>query len=616
MAYDGIFIKSQIEEIKKVVLDEHVAKITMTSAKEVSFHVRKKGMNYILKMNANPNFPHILLDVDDTDNLKVPPAFCMLLRKYLQGAVIKNIYQVGKDADKNNFIDNGSYERIVKFSFENIDENGDVREFYIFFEIMGKYSNLIVTDDNYTILDTMIKGNTENERLKQKNTYTIDDIASRLELKEITFDEFKSLIEKEKTLTSINGEQYDAVNSICKIFAGISRPYVISELIKYSGTKNEADYYNYDILQRDINDIDKLEGFLKLLQKDIYSDVTPCINYKNDKPSDFYLYRLEQFVGKVEYFDNINSLISTYVNEKYSKINDSADKTDLNETVKKLYVKLNKKIDIYKKDLAKCDDLEKYKTYAELISAFGYDKNLIKDGELVCKDYNDGDREVRIPINESVSIAKNVEHYYSRYNKLKRTKENAAKLIDEANAKIEHLNSIESALEITSNKNDLYLIKEELKQYFDEAHSIGVLNQHKGNLKPKTKSKNQNKIEYNIHHYKSTSGVDIYVGKNNLQNEYLTFTFASPTDTWLHIKDATGSHVIIKKSYEHLDDKTLIEAASLAAYFSDRRNETKATVDYTLRKELKKVKGKPPGFCIYHKNYSINVKPEVLVKEI
>ena len=100
------------------------------------------------------------------------------------------------------------------------------------------------------------------------------------------------------------------------------------------------------------------------------------------------------------------------------------------------------------------------------------------------------------------------------------------------------------------------------------------------------------------------------MGKNNLQNEYLTFELASPFDTWFHIKNSTGSHVIVKKPYTELDDKTLIEAASLAAYFSDKKNETKATVDYTLRKELKKVKGKAPGFCIYHKNYSINVKPE------
>ncbi|MBQ2205215.1 MAG: DUF814 domain-containing protein, partial [Lachnospiraceae bacterium] len=112
------------------------------------------------------------------------------------------------------------------------------------------------------------------------------------------------------------------------------------------------------------------------------------------------------------------------------------------------------------------------------------------------------------------------------------------------------------------------------------------------------------------------SGIDIYVGKNNLQNEYLTFKVASPDDTWLHIKNATGSHVIVKKKYEKLDDKTFVEAASLAEYFSEKRNETKATVDYTLRKELKKVKGKAPGFCIYHKNYSINVKPEVLIKEL
>ena len=265
--------------------------------------------------------------------------------------------------------------------------------------------------------------------------------------------------------------------------------------------------------------------------------------------------------------------------------------------------------------MAKCEDLDKYKLYGELVSAVGYDKSLIKDGILTCKDYNDGDREVSIPIDESIPIARNVEKYYDKYNKLKRTKDNAEKLIEEALNKLEHLNSISASLELSSDRNDLYLIKEEITTCFDESHSISALNEHSKKVKKRDNSKSK-KIEYNIHHYKSSTGIDIYVGKNNLQNEYLTFTMASPDDTWLHIKDATGSHVIVKKPYESLDDKTLVEAASLAAYFSDKRNETKATVDYTLRKELKKVKGKAPGFCIYHKNYSINVKPELLLKEI
>ena len=615
MAYDGIFIKSQIEEINAFILDEHIAKITMTSLKEVNFHIRKRGIEYVLSLNVNPNFPYILLDDKDVDNMKVPPAFCMLLRKYFQGALIKDVYQVGMGSDENLFANENSYERIVRLTFENIDDFGEIKNFNIFFEIMGKYSNLIVTDENFVIIDTLLKNSDLSIRLRQKNQYSIKEVATKLELIDTSFDTFLEQVNSLKAIAKINNEEFDLAAAICKIFAGISKPFVISELIKFGKLNTNTDYFSYDVLLRIIDTDESLKKFFDLLKKDLVFDLRPCINYKNDKPSDFYLYKLNQFEGKIVNFDSINKLIRTYIDEKFSKISDSSEKTSLQEIVKRLYTRLNKKLEIYKKDLAKCEDFDKYKLYGELVSAFGYDKSLIKDGVLTCKNYNDGDKEVSIPIDESLTIAKNVEKYYDKFNKLKRTKDNAEKLIEEALNKLEHLNSIASSLELTNDRNDLYLIKEEITSCFEESHSISALNEHSSKVKKRDNSKNK-KIEYNIHHYKSSTGIDIYVGKNNLQNEYLTFTIANPDDTWFHIKDATGSHVIVRKPYESMDDKTLVEAASLAAYFSDKRNETKATVDYTLRKELKKVKGKAPGFCIYHKNYSINVKPEVLLKEI
>ena len=615
MAYDGIFIKSQIEEIKDKLLNEHIAKITMASLKEVNFHIRKKSIDYVLCLNTNPNFPYILLDDRDVDNMKVPPAFCMLLRKYFQGAILKDIFQVGNDKNSIDFNNQNSYERIVKFSFENIDEFGEIKSFYIFFEIMGKYSNIIVTDENYIIIDTLIKSSNLSDRIKQKNRYSINEVATKLELYDTSFDDFLKEINSLKVAAKVNNEEFNLVDAVCKVFAGVSKPFVVSELIKFSRVNTNTAYFSYDAMLMAVDTEDKLKSFLDILKKDLKIDIKPCINYKNDKPSDFYLYKLKQFEGNIVSFDSINKLIRTYIDEKFTKISDSSEKTNIQEIVKRLYARLNKKLDIYKKDLAKCDDLDKYKLYGELVSAFGYDMSLIHDGILTCKDYNNCDKEVSIPIDESISIAKNVEKYYDKYNKLKRTKKNAEKLIEEVIAKLEHLNSISTSLNLSNDRNDLYLIKEEIIDWFDEAHSISALSNHSNKIHKRNASKNR-KIEYNIHHYKSSSGIDIYVGKNNLQNEYLTFTIANPDDTWFHIKDATGSHVIVRKPYESMDDKTLVEAASLAAYFSDKRNETKATVDYTLRKELKKVKGKAPGFCIYHKNYSINVKPEVLLKEI
>ena len=151
MAYDGLFIKAQINEIKSLILNEHIAKITQKSHKEVDFCVRKNGENLTLTLSTNPNFPHILLTKNDNENFETPPIFCMLLRKYLQGALIKNICQI--NYSKENEFTNDSLERIIKFEFTNINEFGDIETYYLFIEIMGKYSNLILTDKNYIIID-------------------------------------------------------------------------------------------------------------------------------------------------------------------------------------------------------------------------------------------------------------------------------------------------------------------------------------------------------------------------------------------------------------------------------------------------------------------------------
>lgn len=630
MAYDGIFIKFQLKEIKNLVLDEHISKITQRSHKEVDFHIRKNNQNYILTFSANPNFPYILLSTSEAHNLSTPPSFCMLLRKYLQGAIIKNIKQIGfKSINK---VDDGlCLERIVKFEFENINENGDISTYYIYFEVMGKYSNIIITDENNIILDVLLKSSVANKRLALKEKYSTKEITTKFDILNENFDGFIASINEGLALATINDEQFDLPGTISKKYAGLSKPIILHIILEFLNSNRKTitpENFNYEIINKRIKnkeDYQNLFNFLvKYLNDFLTSDIriTPIINYKGDKPSDFYIFKLFSFQGVTKTFDSINTCLETYITNKYEDLNDTAEKKNLQTTIKNLYTKLNKKLDIYKKDLSKCADTDKYKNYGELVSCFGYNLEDIKDGILTCKDYNHNDAIVKIPIDESLTVAQNVERYYDKYNKLKRTKDNVEKLIEETTVKLEHLNSIELSLELPNDKNDIYLIKEEILKYFDEAQKIQSLKKQKSDIavrksaKPNNKSNQKNKINYNIHHYKSSSGIDIYVGKNNLQNEYLTFTLANPDDTWLHIKNATGSHVIVKMPYEKLDDKTLVEAASLAAYFSEKKNETKATVDYTLRKELKKVKGKSPGFCIYHKNYSINVKPGILINEI
>ena len=607
MAYDGVFLKKELEELKEILLNERINKINVLSKSSVSFLIRKNGKNLSLILDANPNFPYVNIVDDEKNNMKVPSGFCMLLRKYFESGIIRDIVQVGKDAKLNGevLIDE-SFERIVRFSIEDVTDGGDIKTCYIFFEIMGKYSNIIVTDENLIIIDTLLKNKNENERLKQKNVYNIKHIANKYNILKDDYEIFKSRIFSVKELNSLNGEDFDVINAICKMYEGLSRQLVLSTFLLYINENNKKYSVHYDI-----SELEDFRTFFTYLQKSIDKPLDPVINYKDGKPSDFYIYPLIQYEGDIVHFKSISSLLSKYINDKYSNINENVDKKALEDIIKALYSKFYKKIDIYNEDISKCDDMEKYKKYAELVSSYGYNKKNIVENNLVCVDF-DGTK-YSIPIDISISISKNVEKYYNIYNKLKRTKENALKLLEEVREKIEHLESIESSVHISNDEKDLYLIKEELARYFDEARGFTSIKKHEEDTARRKKHKNVS-INYNISEYKSSSGIIIYVGKNNIQNEYLTFDMASSYDTWFHVKGSKGAHVILKARYEDVDDKTLVEAAGLAAYYSDRKDDTKVTVDYTYRKELKKVKGKAPGFCIYHKNYSINVKPTLLIK--
>ena len=638
MAYDGIFIKAQLAEIKDSILNERITKITEPSEKEVLLYIRKHGEDLICKFSVDPNFPYILLTKDNKENNNVPPAFCMILRKYLNGGLIKKIEQIGSDFEENNRIEH--FERIVDVIVENIDEFGDKKDFHLIIEIMGKYSNIILLDDKYFILDVLIKYKDENARLKQKAKYSLNDVANKKEFLEENVNSYIEKINNEKAISEINKESFDLASMISKNYAGVSRQVISDICHKYNET--DEDYYK--------NVYNDFSGLLKLVIKfsnknnsnnkvsarkktinqenyhtecldnriirDINKNIyKPVIHYKGEKVSDFYFYKLNSFEGDVIEFDYLNDCLNTYIHAKYVHTDDSTEKKNIEAIIKNLYVKLNKKLDIYESDLEKAKDAEKYKKYGDLVSAFGFNKELIKDGVLTCEDYNDNNKKISIKLDTDMDIASNVKKFYDRYNKLKRTKDNALELIEETKDKIEHLDSIKASLTLSNNKNDIFLIKKELSDYFDEMAKYKEISDFSKKINSSKNKKNQ-KTNYNIHHYKSSAGIDIFVGKNNLENEYLTFTLADSNDTWFHIKGLPGAHVIVKKPYDFMDEKTLKEAASMAAYFSEMKNEAKATVDYTLRKELKKVKGKVPGFCIYHKNFSINVKPELILKEI
>ena len=255
----------------------------------------------------------------------------------------------------------------------------------------------------------------------------------------------------------------------------------------------------------------------------------------------------------------------------------------------------SKKYSLQLKQLKDTGKKEKYKVYGELINTYGYG---LEDG---CKSFQAlnyyTNEEIAVPLDPSLSPQANAKKYFEKYAKLKRTEDALTTQIAETKEEIQHLESISASLDIALNESDLVQIKEELTQYgYIKKHSIG---------------KKKTSVKSKPFHYLSSDGYHIYVGKNNYQNDELTFKFATGNDWWFHAKGTAGSHVIVKSSDEELPDRVFEEAGSLAAYYSKGRTAPKVEIDYIQKKHVKKPNGSKPGFVVYYTNYSLMAVPDI-----
>ena len=270
--------------------------------------------------------------------------------------------------------------------------------------------------------------------------------------------------------------------------------------------------------------------------------------------------------------------------------------SELRRIVQTALERNRKKYDLQLKQQKDTEKREKYRIYGELIQSFGYG---LEGGEkvLVAQNYYDDNKEISIPLDPTMTAQENAVKYFDRYQKLKRTHEALLTLLEETKAEIDHLESVQTSLDIALLEEDLVQIKAELQE-------SGYIKKHGGDRK-------KVKITSKPFHYISSDGFHIYVGKNNYQNEELTFGLATGNDWWFHAKGIPGSHVIVKTEGKELPDRVYEEAGALAAYYSAGRDAAKVEVDYIQKKQIKKPAGTKPGFVIYHTNYSLMATPSL-----
>lgn len=574
MAFDGITIANIVKEMKEVLIGGRLYKIAQPENDELLLTIKGNGTQYRLMISVNASLPLLYLTEKNKQSPMTAPNFCMVLRKYIQNGRIVEISQP-------------DMERIVRIEIEHLDEMGDLCKKYLIIELMGKHSNIIFCNEKDVIIDSIkhISGMVSSVRevLPSKPYF----IAKTMEKKN-PLDTNESEFRENVFLKS--GPVY---KSIYGSYTGIS-PLIANEICYRAKVDGNLprDAFSQEEMDKIYNSFQECMDVVKKNQ------FCPCIAYFGKNPIEYAGVQLTMYeTGKdrIEKMDSMSYLLETFYEEKNVQTRIRQKSVDLRKIVQTVLERNIKKYDLQIQQMKDTMKKDKYRLYGELIHTYGYG---VKEGSKSFEAFNYYTNEmITIPLDENMTPAENAQKYFDKYGKMKRTFEALEGLTKEVKEEIEHLESINAALDIAVAEPDLVQIKQELIE--------------SGYIKRKGKTSKE-KITSKPFHYISSEGYDIYVGKNNFQNEDLTFQFATGNDWWFHAKGMAGSHVIVKAPRDgQLPDSTFEEAAKLAAYYSKAKEQKKVEVDYTQKKNVKKPAGGKPGFVVYYTNYSMAIEPDI-----
>ena len=577
MSLDGIVTRAIVKELNHTILGGRIDKVYQHEKDEILLNIYNKGRNNKLIISASSNNPRIHLTDHTLSNPQTPPMFCMLLRKHLTRGIILNIEQFLMD-------------RVVFIDISSIDELGLPSEKRLIVEIMGRHSNIILIDKNsQKIIDSIKRVSLDMSRIRQVLPgikYENPQIGNKLNPLDFNENQFNRLLDESSPNTKIYKFFYTH-------YLGLS-PLISKEVCFISGIDIDRSIGSLTFKEKNL----LLNSFSLIIQSIKENKFNPVLiknTYVNNYLS-FHALDINQF-GKENklYLDSISQVLNKY----YIK-NDTLDRiSQKSQSIKKsIQTKLDRslnKLSKQKQELLESQDREKYKIYADLISANIY--KIEKGAKEVELDnfYTETMEKIRIPLDERFSPAKNAQRYYKKYSKLKNAHSLLLRQIPETKEEIDYLENVLISIDNCTEIIELSEIKEELIK--------------EGYLKGKVKKRKKKNPISKPYHYISSDGFHIYVGKNNKQNDYLTLRFAHKEDLWFHVQNMPGSHVIIKGEGKKISHTALEEAAILAAYYSKGKASTNVAVDYTERKNVKKPKNAKTGMVIYENFNTIFVTP-------
>ena len=566
MAFDGITIANIVYDLNRTILNGRIAKIAQPEKDELILTIKGGNVGQArLLLSASASLPLIYLTDTNKPSPMNAPNFCMLLRKHIANGRITKIFQP-------------EMERIVRFEIEHLDDLGDLCKKSLIIEVMGKHSNIIFCDENDKIIDSI-------KHISAQVSSVREVLPGREYFIPKTSEKFNPLTEnREHFLFEIMEKPTTIRKAIYSSYTGIS-PLAAGEICYRASLDADA---STSALSED-EKLHLSNNFFWYMEDVKEGNFTPNIVMRDKEPVEYSAFLLKQYADlETISYDSISQVLEQFYAAKNVYTHMRQKSADLRGIVTTALERSRKKYDLQLKQLKDTEKRKKYKVYGELLNAYGY---TAPEGAKSLEALNYYTNEmITIPLDSDLSALENAKKYFDRYNKLKRTYQALSSLIEETKMEIIHLDSIATSLDIATSESDLSQIKEELTE-------SGYIKKHSTKKQKSAKSK--------PFHYVSSNGYDIYVGKNNYQNDELTFKMATGNDWWFHAKEMPGSHVIVKTNGDELPDQTFEEAGRLAAYYSKGKEAGKVEIDYLQKKNVKKPNGAAPGFVVYYTNYSM-----------
>lgn len=558
MAFDGIVTRAMVRELQDRILLGKIEKVYQPEADELVFHIHTKNGNVKLLASVGSAHARVCFITENPVNPPAPLAFCMLLRKHLQGGRITEITQ--KDS-----------ERIIEISLETLNELGFTMSKKLIFEIMGKHSNIVLMDiASGKIIDSIKRVSFDVNRVRQilpGMIYQYPPAQDKIPFLEISAEQLEALPADGKAILRSVGGIAPAFAEELALRAGVQRSGYLSDVLAAIESPNHADAR-------------------------VYLD-------ESGAPIDFYPVALSELEESctVQHFDDLSSAMEFYFGKKESSNQGRQKSHDLIRSVNALLDKMYLKKKRLSEDLLKAENSEDLRLYGELLTA---NIHLIQPGmkSVEVTNYYDGST-LTIPLDVKLSPSKNAQHYFKKYGKSKTAIKEKQIQLDENEAEIKYLESVLSFLENTDDVAEIESIRAELVEtgYIRRRRQAGGFKEKKYKPAP--------------YRYTLSNGMSVLVGRNNKENDILTFKTAGNKDLWLHTKDIPGSHVIVQSGGAELDEEAVWEAAAIAAYHSKARTSENVPVDYVQIKYVKKPAGAKPGMVIFTNNRTVYVNPAV-----